>query len=188
MDLEQQLRAVSDESGADYADMRLIAAIQSGLPLCSHPYAEIGARIGMHEDDVMARIAALQEGGTIKRLGVVVRHHELGYRANAMVVWDVPDERVAALGRCLGGFDFITLCYRRPRHLPDWPYNLFCMIHGQDRQAVLEQVAFLVTRCDLQDIPHRVLFSKRRFKQRGAVYHTVGWGERSEPQQGDGAT
>ena len=172
MDLEQQLRAASDESGDDSADMRLIAAIQSGLPLCSHPYAEIGARIGMHEDDVMARIAALQEGGTIKRLGVVVRHHELGYRANAMVVWDVPDERVAALGRCLGGFDFITLCYRRPRHLPDWPYNLFCMIHGQDREAVLEQVAFLVTRCDLQDIPRRVLFSKRRFKQRGAVYAT----------------
>ena len=188
MDLDRQLRASSGESGGDLADARLIEAIQSGLPLCSHPYADIGARIGLSEAEVIAGIAAMQQQGTIKRLGVVVRHHELGYRANAMVVWDVPDERVAALGRCLGGFDFITLCYRRPRHLPDWPYNLFCMIHGQDRQAVLEQVAFLVTRCDLQDIPHRVLFSKRRFKQRGAVYHTVGWGERSEPQQGDGAT
>ena len=173
MDLERQLRAASGESGGDFADVRLIEAIQSGLPLCSRPYAEIGARIGMDEEDVIERIAALQTCGAIKRFGVVVRHHELGYRANAMVVWDVPDERVAALGRCLGGFDFITLCYRRPRRLPDWPYNLFCMIHGQDRQAVLEQVAFLVTRCDLQNIPHRVLFSKRRFKQRGAVYATA---------------
>lgn len=172
MGLERQLPAKSRESGGDFTDARLIEAIQSGLPLCSHPYAEIGARIGMDEGAVMERIAALQACGTIKRLGVVVRHHELGYRANAMVVWDVPDERVAALGRCLGGFDFITLCYRRPRRLPDWPYNLFCMIHGQDRLAVLEQVNFLVARCGLQDIPHRVLFSKRRFKQRGAMYAT----------------
>lgn len=161
---------VNAPHATDNAQQRLIAAIQGGLPLSARPYADIGARIGLSEEDVIASIAALQQQGTIKRLGVVVRHHELGYRANAMVVWDVPDERVATLGRCLGGFDFITLCYRRPRCLPDWPYNLFCMIHGQDRRSVLEQVAFLVTRCDLQDIPHRVLFSKRRFKQRGAVY------------------
>jgi DNA-binding Lrp family transcriptional regulator len=186
--MDLSLPVVNALYAADSAGQRLIAAIQDGLPLTARPYADIGARIGLSEEDVIARIAALQQQGTIKRLGVVVRHHELGYRANAMVVWDVPDERVAALGRCLGGFDFITLCYRRPRRLPDWPYNLFCMIHGQDRQSVLEQVAFLVTRCDLQDIPHRVLFSKRRFKQRGAVYNNLGWGERSEPRQEDGRT
>lgn len=168
--MDMSLPIANASHGAAGAEQRLIAAIQDGLPLTAHPYADIGARIGLSEEDVIARIAALQQQGTIKRLGVVVRHHELGYRANAMVVWDVPDARVAVLGRCLGGFDFITLCYRRPRRLPDWPYNLFCMIHGQDRQAVLDQVAFLVTRCDLQDIPHRVLFSKRRFKQRGAMY------------------
>ncbi len=170
MDLDRQLQTASRDLRGDRADTQLIAAIQNGLPLSARPYADIGERIGLSEADVIARIAALQQQGTIKRLGVVVRHHELGYRANAMVVWDVPDKHVATLGRCLGGFDFITLCYRRPRRLPDWPYNLFCMIHGQDRQAVLDQVAFLVTRCDLQDIPQRVLFSKRRFKQRGAIY------------------
>jgi DNA-binding Lrp family transcriptional regulator len=126
----------------------------------------------MHETQVIARLQALQENGVIKRLGVIVRHHELGYRANAMVVWDVPDEQVSSLGRCLGGFDFVTLCYRRPRRLPDWPYNLFCMLHGRDREAVLDNVALLVERCGLQHLAYKVLFSRRRYKQRGARYLT----------------
>jgi DNA-binding Lrp family transcriptional regulator len=153
-------------------DRLLIAAIQDGLPLHPQPYAEIGRRIGMHETQVIARLRALQENGVIKRLGVIVRHHELGYRANAMVVWDVPDEQVSSLGRCLGGFDFVTLCYRRPRRLPDWPYNLFCMLHGRDREAVLDNVALLVERCGLQHLAYKVLFSRRRYKQRGARYLT----------------
>ncbi len=152
------------------ADQPLIAAIQQGLPLVSRPYAAIAAQIGWDEQTVIERIGDLQQGGIIKRLGVVVRHRELGYRANAMVVWDVPDDEVAELGRCLSGFEFVTLCYRRPRHLPQWPYNLFCMIHGQDREAVLEKFQLLISSCGLEDIPRAVLFSRRRFKQRGAIY------------------
>lgn len=151
-------------------DQPLLAAIQGGLPLVSHPYAAVAAQIGWSEAAVIQRIEELQEGGIIKRLGVVVRHRELGYRANAMVVWDVPDEEVAELGRCLSGFEFVTLCYRRPRHLPQWPYNLFCMIHGRDREAVLEKFRFIIDSCGLENIPKAVLFSRRRFKQRGAIY------------------
>jgi len=157
----------------DAQDRALIGAIQGGLPLCSRPYAEIGARIGMDESEVMQRLQRLLNDDYIKRMGVVVRHHELGYRANAMVVWDVPDTQVDELGRCLGQFEFITLCYQRPRRLPDWTYNLFCMIHGQDRDEVLQYVNFIVERCALHEIKHEVLFSKRRFKQRGAHYHRV---------------
>ncbi|WJW75435.1 AsnC family transcriptional regulator [Thiohalobacter sp. IOR34] len=151
-------------------DRRLIEAIQRGLPLVARPYAAVGERLGMSEGEVLARLARLLEDGVIKRLGVVVRHRELGYRANAMVVWDVPDATVDRLGQCLGQFEFVTLCYRRPRRLPDWPYNLFCMIHGKDRAAVLDKVDFLVERCGLQGIAREVLFSGRRFKQRGAIY------------------
>lgn len=151
-------------------DKRLITAIQGGLPLVPKPYAAIGREIGLTEAEVVQRIAALIADGAIRRFGVVVRHRELGYRANAMVVWDVPDDQVSALGRCFSRFGFVTLCYRRPRHLPDWRYNLFCMIHGQDRDAVLGHVAHLVETCGLHHIPHEVLFSRRRFKQRGALY------------------
>ncbi len=155
---------------ADATDRRLLAAIQHGLPLVSRPYAEIAARLGLSEEQVTARLARLKEVGVIGRFGVVVRHHELGYRANAMVVWDAPDDRVIELGRCLAEFEFITLCYRRPRRLPQWRYNLYCMIHGKSRDEVLSHLAWMVEHCGLQSLPREVLFSRRRFKQCGAVY------------------
>jgi DNA-binding Lrp family transcriptional regulator len=154
----------------DEADRRLLAAIQQGLPLVSRPYAEIGVRLGLSEAQVIERLAHLKQSGVIRRFGVVVRHHELGYSANAMVVWDVPDGQVAGLGHCLAGFDFITLCYRRPRRLPQWRYNLYCMIHGKNREEVLAHLEWMVNHCGLQNLTHEVLFSRRRFKQRGAIY------------------
>ncbi|HSD96174.1 MAG TPA: AsnC family transcriptional regulator [Sulfuricaulis sp.] len=154
----------------DEADRRLLAAIQQGLPLVPRPYAEIAAELGISEMQVVARLAWLKEAGVIRRFGVVVRHHELGYSANAMVVWDVPDGQVSELGRCLAGFDFITLCYRRPRRLPQWRYNLYCMIHGKNREEVLAHLEWMVNHCGLQSLAHEVLFSRRRFKQRGAIY------------------
>ena len=154
----------------DPQDMALVLCVQDGLPLVPRPYAAVGARIGLSEDEVLARLTRLIHTGDIRRLGVVVRHHELGYRANAMVVWDVPDQRATELGRTIGCQPFVTLCYRRPRRLPGWQYNLYCMIHGRSRDEVVENLQTLVETCDLQAIPHRVLFSKRRFKQRGARY------------------
>jgi len=158
------------EQALSEKDKALIHAIQYGLPLISRPYAEIGQQIGMSESEVITRLSELLADGTIKRLGIVVRHRKLGYRSNAMVVWDVPDSEVAWLGNCLKQFDFITLCYRRPRRLPHWPYNLFCMIHGRARETVIEQMEWLVNHCHLEHIPHKILFSRRCFKQRGAIY------------------
>jgi DNA-binding Lrp family transcriptional regulator len=148
----------------------LIEAISKGLPLVSRPYALIAEQIGSSEKEVMAGIQRIVQRGDIKRFGVVVRHRKLGYRANGMVVWDIPDNRVTELGRCIGRYSFVTLCYQRPRRLPEWRYNLFCMIHGHDRSAVIEQVNFMVEQCGLQEITHEILFSGRCFKQRGANY------------------
>ena len=160
-------------------ELKLVAAMQGGLPLVSRPYAAIGERAGMTEGEVIDQLARWQEDGTIRRFGVIVRHHELGYRANAMVVWNIPDEKVKAVGQLFGSQSFVTLCYQRPRRQPDWPYNLFCMIHGQDRELVLSHVRqlakMLASECGLGDIAHDVLFSSRRFKQRGA--RTVGSGK-----------
>ncbi len=172
------------------ADRRLIAAVQNGLPLVSHPFAAIAADTGLSEKTVMLRLMDWVEEGVISRFGVVVRHRRLGFRANAMVVWDVPDEEVTSLGHCLGGYDFVTLCYQRPRRPPVWPYNLFCMIHGQDRDTVRERVEWVVEQCGLEHIPHRLLFSRRSFKQRGARYQgveTAGESRRNPIQLGEGA-
>lgn len=170
----RQLQSTPDSlRKLDAVDDALIASIENGLPICSHPYAEIARQLNIEEQEVIRRLASLKQRGIIKRLGVIVRHRELGYRANAMVVWDVPDDRVSELGRCLSQYDFITLCYRRPRVLPQWPYNLFCMIHGKSREDVLERIEWLIDTCQLRNLEHHVLFSRRRFKQRGAVYRAA---------------
>lgn len=144
----------------------LVAALQGGLPLVERPFA----CLGLDEADALAKIAYWLDQGVIKRFGVVVRHHELGYTANAMTVWDVPDAGVDEVGRRIAASGRVTLCYQRPRQLPDWRYNLFCMIHGKDRVDVEAQVDALATACGLDAYPHSVLFSCRRFKQRGAHY------------------
>lgn len=153
-------------------DRSLIEIIQCGLPLSARPYAEVGACVGLGEHETIARIDMLVKNGIIKKMGVIVRHHELGYRANGMVVWDVPDADVVEVGRKISNFEFVTLCYRRVRRPPAWNYNLFCMIHGRDRDTVLRNVACLVDECSLHDVPHEILFSHRRFKQGGALYLT----------------
>jgi DNA-binding Lrp family transcriptional regulator len=151
-------------------DRELIAAIQQGLPLVSRPYAAVAAQVGLAEAEVIARLAELQDAGMIKRMGVIVRHRALGYRANAMVVWDIPDSEVERIGQLLATEACVTLCYQRPRRLPEWPYNLFCMIHGREREVVLRRLAQIIDYHGLQTIAHSVLFSSRGFKQRGAHY------------------
>ncbi|KJV06732.1 siroheme decarboxylase subunit beta [Methylocucumis oryzae] len=153
----------------DNSDRRLLASIQQGLPLCSRPYAEIGQRLGLPETEVINRLSALNQQGLIKRMGVIVKHRSLGYQANAMVVWNIPDAEVTTVGQQMSTFPFVNLCYQRPRH-PDWPYNLYCMIHGKDRETVLTQLEQLTQTLNLTHIAKTVLFSRRCFKQQGARY------------------
>lgn len=151
-------------------DRALIKAVESGLPIVNRPYEAIAKQLGTSEDDVITRLQHLMDIGAIKRYGIVVRHKELGYTANGMVVWDIPDDKVKELGICIGKYSCVTLSYRRPRHLPDWPYNLFTMVHGSSREEVTQKVNEIIEQCNLQDTQHSILFSTRRFKQRGASY------------------
>lgn len=157
----------------DSRHMDLLREIQAGLPLVPQPYAELGDRTGLSEGEVIALLGEWLRLGTVKRIGVVVRHRSLGYDANAMVVWDVPDDRVSDVGRRMSAFDFVTLCYRRPRRGAHWPFNLFCMIHGKDRSSVLAQSELLAGACGIGEVARDVLFSRRCFKQRGAYYAGV---------------
>lgn len=149
------------------ADRRLIAALQTGLPLVAQPFAQLAEQVDMPESAVLERLAKWLDEGCIKRFGVVVRHHELGFRANAMVVFDVPDDVVTTVGQRLAREAGVTLCYRRQRHLPHWPQNLFCMVHGRSRAEVEPIIQRL---CRVAGYPCTALFSLRRFKQCGAKY------------------
>jgi len=154
------------------AERCLLSALQDGLELLPQPYGRLGLRAGLSEDQVLELIEDWLRRGFVKRFGVVVRHHELGFTANAMCVWDVPDAQVAGIGARLAAEPAVTLCYRRARAQPaaEWPYNLFCMIHGRDRAAVDSEIAALTVRNGLSAYPQAVLFSVRRFKQCGARY------------------
>jgi DNA-binding Lrp family transcriptional regulator len=152
------------------ADRKLVAALEDGLALEPRPYAALGQRAALTEQAVIDRLDRWQAEGLIRRFGVVVRHHELGWRANAMAVWDVPDDAVTAHGRQLAGAAGVTLAYRRARAQPDWPYNLFCMVHGTERREVQARIEALGRECGLASFPHAVLFSRTRFKQTGPRY------------------
>jgi len=148
----------------------LLTALQDGLEIVPRPYAVLAQRAGLTEAMVLELIEDWLATGLIKRFGVIVRHRELGYQANAMCVWDVPDDIVHALGAKLAREPLVTLCYRRTRVLPEWPYNLFCMVHGRRRVDVEREIEAIRARCGLTRYPSAVLFSLRCFKQRGARY------------------
>ena len=139
--------------------------LQRGLPLVKHPYELLAQQLNCSEADVLSAVEQLRNEGLIKRLGLVVHHHELGYVHNGMVVWDVADDQVDVVAKSLAKEDKITLCYRRPRR-DGWPYNLFCMIHGKNRQQVQALLADIADRHGLEHIARDILFSTQRFKQR----------------------
>ncbi|MBL0352168.1 MAG: Lrp/AsnC family transcriptional regulator [Candidatus Dechloromonas phosphoritropha] len=158
---------MSDSPSLDGIDRALIVATQGGLPLVARPYEQIGAQIGIAGNEVMRRLQAMLDSGIIRRIGAVPNHYAIGWTANGMTVWDVPDTRVDELGARVGSLPFVTHCYRRPRALPAWPYNLFAMVHGTSRDEVREKAAriaeLLGENCQSSD----VLFSTRILKKTG---------------------
>ena len=148
-------------------DRDLILATQAGLPLCAEPFAAVAMTMGTSEQDVLSRFQTLIGSGVIRRIAAAPNHYKLGMIANGMSVWDVDDDAVDKLGQIIGELDFVSHCYRRPRALPLWPYNLFAMLHGTSRAEVEDkrtQVAqILGSACRASDI----LYSKRILKKTG---------------------
>lgn len=113
----------------------LVVLTQSGLPLVSDPWAWLGEQLGLTPDDTLDLLRTLQATGLIRRIAAVPNHYRLGYCHNGMTVWDVDTKHIDDLGEKLGALPFISHCYRRPRR-PQWPYNLFAMIHGRSAAEI----------------------------------------------------
>lgn len=148
-------------------DRELILATQSGLPLVSRPYHAIAEQLGVPVAEVKSRLAAMLADGRIRRIGAVPNHYAIGYTANGMSVWDVDDARIDDLGAEVGALTFVTHCYRRPRRLPEWPYNLFAMVHGATREAVEADVTKIADLLGASCRSHDVLYSSRILKKAG---------------------
>jgi len=154
----------------DEIERRLVMALQEGLPLFIRPFAILASRVGCDEGEVLERIGRWCAQGVIKRFGVVVRHQKMANGANAMLVHDIPDDDVGRFGELLAREPDVTLCYQRPRVLPNWPYNLFCMIHGPMRGQLQAKIAELRQRLQLSDYAHDILFPLNRDKPHGAGF------------------
>lgn len=151
----------------DDIDRDIIVATQGGLPLVRRPYHAVAEQIGVTPEDVMARIGRMHAAGIIRRIGAVPNHYVLGYRANGMAVWDVDDARVDELGQRIGTLPFVSHCYRRRRHPPQWPYNLFVMVHGRSRREVEDKVGDLSMLIGGAARGHDILYSIRILKKTG---------------------
>ena len=151
----------------DDIDRAIIRATQAGLPLVARPYHAVAEQLGIDPEALMQWMTRMLAAGLIRRIGVVPNHYALGYRANGMTVWDVLDEQVDALGARVGALEFVSHCYRRPRLLPAWPYNLFAMVHGKNRIEVAEKTAQIAALLGTACRGHEILYSTRILKKTG---------------------
>ena len=151
----------------DDFDRALMAATQGGLPLVPRPYDAVGERLGVSGQQVRERLAQMLETGLIRRIGAVPNHYRLGFTANGMSVWDVDDALVDQLGERIGQLPGVSHCYRRPRRLPTWPYNLFAMLHGRTRAEVEQQAVQLRELLGTACRGHDILYSTAILKKTG---------------------
>ncbi len=145
----------------------LAALAEQGLPLCERPFEAWARQLGCGTQELLFTLRGWLDAGILSRFGVVVRHHELGYSANAMTVFQVPAEQLETCGQALSHCPSITLVYQRAA-VKEWPFNLYCMVHGRDRRAVEQTVADTIQRAGMAHLPRQILFSRTRFKQTGA--------------------
>ncbi len=151
----------------DETDRKIIQATQAGLPLTPEPYQAIAEQLGLTADDVMMRLTAMQNSGIIRRIGAVPNHYKLGYRFNGMTVWNIPDEVIDELGQKVGQLEFVSHCYHRLRYLPEWPYNLFAMVHSKSREGVDEQIQRIADLLGSYNQGCEVLYSSKILKKTG---------------------
>ena len=149
----------------------LIVELQDGLPLSATPYADLAASIDRSPDWVRETIKRFLLEGKVRRVGVIPNHYALGYTVNGMTVWNIPDEKVEAVGEAVAAFEFVTHCYERPRHDGVWPYNFFAMTHGRSTEESDRRVAEIRDRisdhCELSAADWDTLFSTEILKKTG---------------------
>ncbi|MBE7420058.1 MAG: Lrp/AsnC family transcriptional regulator [Ideonella sp.] len=155
-------------------DRELVTALQSGLPLVPQPYEAVGAMLGVSAQAVRERLTAMLASGLIRRIGAVPNHYKLGFTANGMSVWDVADDAVDTLGARVAELPGVSHCYRRPRLLPRWPYNLYAMLHGRSRAEVAGQAAQIQALLGAACHGHDILYSTAILKKTGLRLRTEG--------------
>jgi len=151
----------------DEVDKRVIQLIQGDLPLDLRPFAVLAVKAGISEEEFVERVVSLKQRGIIRRFGATLRHQEAGFSSNAMVAWIVPEERIEKVGKTMARFRAVTHCYQR-KTSKGWPYNLYTMIHGDNREECYEMAKKISRKAGIRD--YILLFSEKEFKKTSMKY------------------
>ncbi len=146
---------------------RIIETLQEGLPLSTTPYRDAAMRLGISEQELLERLAQMQESGVIRRIALVPNHYRLGYRHNAMTVWQIKEQAVDEVGETFAGQPWVSHCYRRPTVEALWPYNLFAMVHGRSREETEDKIRQLMELAGDRALDHRAIYSRKILKKTG---------------------
>ena len=150
-------------------DKKIIRLLQGEFPLVAEPYKMLAEKIGITEEDLLARIASMREEKKIRKVGAVLRHREVGFTANALCVWDVPDAQMDEVAHHMAEHPRVSHCYERNR-ATGWHYNLYTMIHGYSREECEAIAAELSTATGIAD--RRMLYTKKEWKKTAMRYFT----------------
>jgi DNA-binding Lrp family transcriptional regulator len=151
----------------DDLEKRIIHHLQGDLPLTSRPFAVLASKIGISEEEVLERIKSLKEQGTLRRFGASLRHQLAGYKANAMVAWYVPEDRMEEIGALMASFREVSHCYQR-RVQGQWKYNLFTMIHARSKKECQEIAGRIAENTGIKD--YVLLLSLKEYKKTSPQY------------------
>ena len=151
----------------DQIDYQIVLATQSGIPLVTHPFKETSEQLGITEEEMVLRLRRMHEVGFIRKVAAAPNHYKLGYVANAMSVWNIPDNLVHEVGEIFKTLPFISHCYIRPRHLPEWDFNLFAMVHGKNKNEVNLQIEIMKTALGERFSNYKLLYSTKILKKTG---------------------
>jgi len=148
-------------------EKKIIAAIQGDMAITKQPYLDMAKQLGMTEDLLLKTIAALCDKGVIRRFGATLRHQKSGYSSNAMVAWQVDEDRIDEAGEIMASFKAVSHCYRR-RSATQWPYNLYTMVDARDRQSCLAAAEKISEAASVAT--YAVLFSQKELKKTSMTY------------------
>jgi DNA-binding Lrp family transcriptional regulator len=151
----------------DDLDKKIIALIQGDLPLTKQPFALLAQELGISEELLLERIRNLKAQGIIRRFGATLHHQKAGLKANAMIAWQVPEPKIEEIGAIMAQHKEVTHCYQRVTY-PDWPYNLYTMVHGRNQKECLQIAQKIALETGVKD--YVLLFSEKEFKKTSMTY------------------
>jgi len=148
-------------------DKEFIRELQKDLDIVDRPFLNAAKKLGMTEEQVFEKLKHYEEIGVMRRFAAILRHRDVGFVANGMIVWKVPEERITEVGVKLGAFPQVSHCYQRPVYA-DWPYNVFSMIHCKSQDEALEMAKTIQNQINVDE--YKILFSAREFKKTRVEY------------------